>query len=77
MACVTNALDFGGGGLPHVALAKIFEHLSPEGVAIVNADDACARELLAAVDTPALSIGIERAAEISATPVEHSFHISK
>jgi UDP-N-acetylmuramoyl-L-alanyl-D-glutamate--2,6-diaminopimelate ligase len=74
MACVTNALakDADSGSSPHLALAKIFEHLSPEGVAIINADDACARELLAAVETPALSIGIERAAEISATPVEQT-----
>ncbi len=74
MACVTNALaeEAAGRGSPHATLAKIFEHLSPEGVAIINADDACARELLAAVETPALSIGIDRAAEISATPVEQT-----
>lgn len=74
MACVTNALaeESDGRGSPHAVLAKIFEHLSPEGVAIVNADDAYARELLSVVDTPALTIGIERAAEISATPVEQT-----
>jgi UDP-N-acetylmuramoyl-L-alanyl-D-glutamate--2,6-diaminopimelate ligase len=74
MACVTNALveDAEKLGAPHAALIKIFEHLSPEGVAIVNADDPSARNLLAAIDTPALSIGIDRAAEISATPVEQT-----
>jgi UDP-N-acetylmuramoyl-L-alanyl-D-glutamate--2,6-diaminopimelate ligase len=41
-------------------------------VAIINADDGYARELLAAVDTPALTIGIDQAAEISATPVEQT-----
>ena len=47
MACVTNVLaaESDGRGSPHAALAKIFEHLSPEGVAIVNADDSLIRDL--------------------------------
>src|SRR5262245_33789969 len=45
MACVTNSVvgDAAGCGSPHADLAKIFEHLSPEGVAIINADDERAR----------------------------------
>jgi UDP-N-acetylmuramoyl-L-alanyl-D-glutamate--2,6-diaminopimelate ligase len=76
MACVTNVRhEVGAGGIPlsdHAATAKIFEHLPPEGIAVLNADDERTHELLGLIDTPALTIGLRQPAEISATLVEQT-----
>lgn len=53
-----------------LAKARILEYLSPEGIAIFNIDDPGARELAASFQGPALSVAIDDAAEITATPAE-------
>ncbi|HET6882459.1 MAG TPA: UDP-N-acetylmuramoyl-L-alanyl-D-glutamate--2,6-diaminopimelate ligase [Pirellulales bacterium] len=75
VACVTNVrrdhLDYHGAWRTYRdAKARIFDNLTPEGFAIVNADDTAAEALLAHLDGPVLSIGIEGPAEITAVPVE-------
>jgi UDP-N-acetylmuramoyl-L-alanyl-D-glutamate--2,6-diaminopimelate ligase len=52
------------------AKRRIFEYLSPEGFAVVNADDPVASEILNTHQGPALTIGIEKAAEIMGMPLE-------
>lgn len=75
VACVTNIqrdhLDY-HGSWPEYRDAKVrlFDHLSSEGFAVVNADDGAAQSLLARVNGPAISIGIDHPAEITAAPVE-------
>lgn len=51
---------------------RLFERIIPEGVAVLNADDAGCEDLLARVDTPALTVGIHEPAEITARIVEQS-----
>jgi UDP-N-acetylmuramoyl-L-alanyl-D-glutamate--2,6-diaminopimelate ligase len=74
-ACVTNIthdhLDY------HATLseyrhakAKIFDHLATEGFAVLNADDPGSAEFLRRHNGPALTIGIDLPAEISAVPIE-------
>jgi UDP-N-acetylmuramoyl-L-alanyl-D-glutamate--2,6-diaminopimelate ligase len=52
------------------AKARIFEHLLPEGFAVLNADDELCPDYLSRLDGPVLTVGIDAAAEITATPVE-------
>ena len=79
-ACVTNVtrdhLDY------HDSLqnyrqskSKLFDHLAPEGFAVINADDPTAAGYLRQLDGPVLTIGIRRPAEITATIVEQ--HLSE
>jgi UDP-N-acetylmuramoyl-L-alanyl-D-glutamate--2,6-diaminopimelate ligase len=75
VACVTNVrrdhLDYHGTlGRYRKAKARLFDHLLPEGFAIVNVDDPVAESLLAHVDGPMLSVGIHSQAEVTAIPVE-------
>ena len=74
-ACITNVthdhLDY------HATLsnyrrakARLFEHLAEEGFAVLNADDRGSAGYLRHLDGPALSVAIEAAAEITATPIE-------
>jgi UDP-N-acetylmuramoyl-L-alanyl-D-glutamate--2,6-diaminopimelate ligase len=75
VACVTNVshdhLDFHRSrGNYRRAKQRIFDHLVPEGFAIVNADDPVARGYLDSVDGPCLSIGLDEPVEIGATPLE-------
>jgi UDP-N-acetylmuramoyl-L-alanyl-D-glutamate--2,6-diaminopimelate ligase len=51
---------------------RLFERIVPEGVAVLNADDAGCEDLLSRVDTPALTVGIDEAAEITASIVEQT-----
>lgn len=74
-ACVTNVshdhLDFHGSRADYRrAKRRLFEHLAPEGFAIVNADDPVALAYLDHVDGPCLTVGIDAPAEITATPLE-------
>jgi UDP-N-acetylmuramoyl-L-alanyl-D-glutamate--2,6-diaminopimelate ligase len=66
-ACVTN--------ITHSGKAKLFEHLAEEGFAVLNADDPGSANLLHHLDGPVLTVGIDSAAEISATPIEQ--HMSE
>lgn len=75
VACLTNIeqLQLGGGNMPTADSAvatQLFEHLQPEGFAVVNADDAQAASLLERLDGPVLSVGIDCCAELTATPLE-------
>lgn len=54
----------------HRAKRRLFEHVSDEGLAIVNVDDAVAAGFLEGYQGPALSVGMDGPSEISATPLE-------
>jgi UDP-N-acetylmuramoyl-L-alanyl-D-glutamate--2,6-diaminopimelate ligase len=74
-ACVTNVthdhLDYHGTLNEYrQTKAKIFDYLSIDGFAVLNADDAGSAELLRRHAGPALTIGIDSPAEITAVPVE-------
>jgi UDP-N-acetylmuramoyl-L-alanyl-D-glutamate--2,6-diaminopimelate ligase len=74
-ACVTNVsrdhLDYHPTIQDYrLAKSKLLEHLGPEGLAVVNADDAVAAGYLRHFQGPALTIGIRSGAEITATPLE-------
>ena len=75
MACVTNVcrdhLNYHGTLNDYrLAKSKIFDYLAPEGFAVVNADDPVAAGYLRNFHGPALTIGINKPAEITAAPVE-------
>jgi UDP-N-acetylmuramoyl-L-alanyl-D-glutamate--2,6-diaminopimelate ligase len=75
VACVTNVsrdhLDYHRSLQDYrLAKAKLFDYLAPEGFAVVNADDAVASGYLRRFRGPALTIGIHKPAEITATPLE-------
>lgn len=77
LACLTNLrhdhLDFHGTlERYHAAKAKLIEHLRPEGLLVVNADDAGCRQLAGTFGGAALTAGLDEPAEISATVVEQS-----
>jgi UDP-N-acetylmuramoyl-L-alanyl-D-glutamate--2,6-diaminopimelate ligase len=74
-ACVTNVtrdhLDFHPTLQDYrAAKLRLFDHLRGEGFAVINADDPVAANYLQRLDGPALSIGIDSAAEIVGVPVE-------
>ncbi len=74
-ACVTNIrrdhLDYHSTWDDYrAAKAKLFRHLKPNGLAVINADDAGAAGLLPMLDGAALTIGVENEADITATIVE-------
>lgn len=76
-ACVTNVrrdhLDYHGTLSDYrLAKARLFRHLSPEGFAVINADDPTAVSYLGMIDGPVLTIGMQSPAEITATVVERS-----
>ena len=75
VACVTNVtrdhLDY------HCTIhdyrltkSKLFDHLPPEGLAVINADDPTSAGYLRRLDGPVLTVGMRSAAEITATMVE-------
>jgi UDP-N-acetylmuramoyl-L-alanyl-D-glutamate--2,6-diaminopimelate ligase len=75
VACVTNVsrdhLDYHRTLNDYrLAKAKIFDYLTPEGFAVVNADDPIAAGYLRHFHGPALTVGIDKPAEITATPLE-------
>ncbi len=53
-------------------IVRSLDYLKPHGIAILNADDLHSRELLDQIQTPALTIGIHQAAEVSARIVGKS-----
>ena len=74
-ACVTNVthdhLDYHADWRAYrAAKGKLFEHLAEEGFAVLNADDPGSAEYVRRLDCPTLTVGIQAAAEITATPVE-------
>ncbi len=75
VACVTNVgsdhLNYHGTLNDYrLAKARILDYLAPEGFAVVNADDPVAAGYLRHFQGPALTIGIDNPAEITAAPVE-------
>ena len=76
-ACVTNVardhLDYHTTVQNYrSAKARLLDHLSPEGFAIINADCAVSKDLLKLVSGPALTVGMNSPAEISATIIERN-----
>jgi UDP-N-acetylmuramoyl-L-alanyl-D-glutamate--2,6-diaminopimelate ligase len=74
-ACITNVsrdhLDYHPTIQDYrLAKSRLLDHLAAEGVAVVNADDLVAAGCLRRYSGPALTVGIQRAAEITALPVE-------
>jgi UDP-N-acetylmuramoyl-L-alanyl-D-glutamate--2,6-diaminopimelate ligase len=77
VACVTNVqhdhFDFHGSAAEYLsAKRKIFDLLSPDGVAVLNADDPKCADMLDWFAGPVLTVGIDRASEISAVAVEQT-----
>ncbi|HTU27543.1 MAG TPA: UDP-N-acetylmuramoyl-L-alanyl-D-glutamate--2,6-diaminopimelate ligase [Pirellulales bacterium] len=75
VACVTNVwrdhLDFHGTLSEYRrAKARLFEHLRPGGLVVLNADDAVAARYAAALDRPVLTVGMRRPADVTASVVE-------
>jgi UDP-N-acetylmuramoyl-L-alanyl-D-glutamate--2,6-diaminopimelate ligase len=73
--CVTNVrhdhLDYHRDWPSYrAAKSRLLGHLQPCGVAVLNADDRGSAAMLDEVSGPALTIGIDEAAEITATVVE-------
>jgi UDP-N-acetylmuramoyl-L-alanyl-D-glutamate--2,6-diaminopimelate ligase len=83
VACVTNVrhdhFDFHGTQRRYIAAkSRLLEHLVPEGVAIINGDDAGSGACAARYDGPLVTVGIDAPAEITATllsqyPSEQTF----
>jgi UDP-N-acetylmuramoyl-L-alanyl-D-glutamate--2,6-diaminopimelate ligase len=76
-ACVTNVrrdhLDYHGSLRAYrAAKRRLFKYLTPEGIAVVNADDAVCRGYLASHTGPALTVSLDGEAEVTATLVERS-----
>jgi UDP-N-acetylmuramoyl-L-alanyl-D-glutamate--2,6-diaminopimelate ligase len=75
VACVTNVrrdhLDFHGSLTDYQrAKARIFEHLRPGGLVVLNADDPIAARFGDSLDRPVLTIGLNNEADLTATLVE-------
>ena len=74
-ACVTNVrrdhLDYHGSlETYHAAKSKVFDALRPDGIAVLNADDAVSASFLPALRGPLLTVGMDSPAEITGTLVE-------
>ena len=52
------------------AKARLFDHLSPHGFAVINADDPVSEGLLPKLNGPALTVSLREDAEITATLLE-------
>jgi len=51
---------------------RLLDHLAPEGLAVINADDPAAAALLTRTDGPVLTVAVHAAAEITATILERA-----
>lgn len=74
-ACVTNVrrdhLDYHRSIQDYrIAKSRLLEHLAPEGLAVINADDPTSFGFLSRIDGPVLTIGVRSAAEITGTLIE-------
>jgi UDP-N-acetylmuramoyl-L-alanyl-D-glutamate--2,6-diaminopimelate ligase len=52
------------------AKQRLFDCLSPDGFAVINADDPGSRSLLSTLDHPVMTVGMDNPAELTATVVE-------
>ncbi|MEQ8787545.1 MAG: UDP-N-acetylmuramoyl-L-alanyl-D-glutamate--2,6-diaminopimelate ligase [Pirellulaceae bacterium] len=74
-AVLTNVrrdhLDFHGSVMNYRrAKQRLLEQLSPHGFAVINADDPASQFILSKIDHPVLTIGMQSAAEVTATVIE-------
>ena len=74
-AVVTNVgrdhLDYHGSLVNYRhAKSRLFSHLSPDGVAVLNLDDPTCVEMLCQIHNPVLTVGLNSQAELTATVVE-------
>lgn len=71
-------LDF-HGSMENYRAAKLtlFEHLKPEGLAIVNQDDPTGREIAALSPCPVLTFGFFPSADLRVIQVEYALHGTK
>ena len=77
VACVTGVrrdhLDSHGPAQePRRSTLRLLEHLAPEGLAVINADDPAAAALLTRTEGPVLTVAIRSAAEITATILDQA-----
>jgi len=75
VAVLTNVrrdhLDYHGSIFNYRRIkSRLFEHLKPDGAAVVNADDSASRFALQRLDRPVLTIGLHSPAELTATVIE-------
>jgi UDP-N-acetylmuramoyl-L-alanyl-D-glutamate--2,6-diaminopimelate ligase len=75
VACMTNVrhdhLDYHRTSAAYYrAKARLFDHLAPEGFAVLNADEEACQRYLTRLDGPVLTVGLEAPAEVWATPIE-------
>jgi UDP-N-acetylmuramoyl-L-alanyl-D-glutamate--2,6-diaminopimelate ligase len=75
VACVTNVrreqVGYHGSLTNYrTVMGRLFEQLRPEGLVVLNTDDPGARSFLDGLSGPALTVGLENAAELSASIVE-------
>jgi len=54
----------------HAAKARIFDHLGGDGFAVLNIDDAVCNDYLQTINCPVLTVGLQGAAEVTATVIE-------
>jgi UDP-N-acetylmuramoyl-L-alanyl-D-glutamate--2,6-diaminopimelate ligase len=74
-AVLTNVrrdhLDFHGNIFNYRrAKARLFQHLKPQGFAVVNADDPASKFVLGRLECPVLTVGMRTPAELTANVVE-------
>ena len=50
--------------------SRLFEHLKPDGAAVVNADDSASRFALSRLDRPVLTVGLHTTADLTAEVIE-------
>ncbi|HZZ71999.1 MAG TPA: UDP-N-acetylmuramyl-tripeptide synthetase [Pirellulales bacterium] len=55
-----------------LAKERIFEYLSPQGLAVINADDPVSQAILPNLAVPALTVSLHEDAELTATVLERS-----
>jgi UDP-N-acetylmuramoyl-L-alanyl-D-glutamate--2,6-diaminopimelate ligase len=74
VACLTHVrrprAAIEGNNASRSLRARLLEQLVPEGFAVLNVDDDACLDYLERLDGPVLTVGIDRAAELMATPIE-------
>jgi len=78
VVCVSDGRELPGPSAVHAGrakqarLEKIFDYLKKDGLVVLNADNPYSQQLLRRLDRPTLTVAVEAAAEITATPLEQS-----
>jgi UDP-N-acetylmuramoyl-L-alanyl-D-glutamate--2,6-diaminopimelate ligase len=50
---------------------RLFHHLRPDGFAVMNADDPASKHMIATLNRPLITIGMQSDAEVTAEPLEY------